>query len=149
MTRIDEIISNALAGIEETEVAILARELLKTREALALAQQAKGCAEGRAALADRRALGMKPHVFAAMVNSVRDLARQYGHMEQFRCRIADLLGTYIRVEHNSKRVPPHLYRIATTPASPTRDEEDYVRLVVKNILAASGTPNLRFTGRKH
>ena len=56
MSRIDEIISNALAGIEETEVAILARELLKTREDLALAQQAKGEAEGRAALADRRAV---------------------------------------------------------------------------------------------
>lgn len=56
MSRIDEIVSNALAGIEETEVAILARELLKTREALALAQQAKGEAEGRAALAERRAV---------------------------------------------------------------------------------------------
>ena len=55
MKRIEEIISNALAGIKETEVAILARELLKTREALALAQQAKGEAEGRAALAERRA----------------------------------------------------------------------------------------------
>ena len=48
---------------------------------------------------------MKPHVFAAMVNEVRALARQYGQMEQFRCRVADLLGTYIRVEHNSKGVP--------------------------------------------
>lgn len=56
MIRIEEIISSALAGIEETEVAILARELLKTREALALAQQAKGEAEGRAALAERRAV---------------------------------------------------------------------------------------------
>ena len=56
MKRIEEIISNALAGIPETEVAILARELLKTRESLALAQQAKGEAEGRAALTERRAV---------------------------------------------------------------------------------------------
>lgn len=42
---------------------------------------------------------MKPHVFAKMVNEVRDLAKQYGHTEQFRCRVADLLKEYITVEH--------------------------------------------------
>lgn len=105
MTRLDEIIERAKDGLPESEVAILAREVLKTREQFALALRAMGDAEGRAALADRRALGMKPHVFAAMVNSVRDLALQYGQMEQFRCRVADLLGTYIHVEHGSKGVP--------------------------------------------
>lgn len=48
---------------------------------------------------------MKPHRFAQMVNEVRELAFQYGHMEQFRCRVADLLGKYIHVEHDSKGVP--------------------------------------------
>ena len=48
---------------------------------------------------------MKPHIFAQMVNEVRDLARQYGQVEQFRCRVADLLGKYIPVEHNSKGMP--------------------------------------------
>ena len=48
---------------------------------------------------------MKPHIFAQMVNEVRDLALQYGHMEQFRCRVADLLRKYIHVEHNSKGEP--------------------------------------------
>ena len=48
---------------------------------------------------------MKPHTFAQMVNEVRDLARQYGQVEQFRCRVADLLGKYIHVEHNSKGMP--------------------------------------------
>ena len=48
---------------------------------------------------------MKPNQFAQMVNEVRDLALQYGHMEQFRCRVADLLRKYINVEHNSKGVP--------------------------------------------
>ena len=33
MTRIDEIIANALAGIPETDVAILAREVVRLREA--------------------------------------------------------------------------------------------------------------------
>ena len=47
---------------------------------------------------------MKPHTFAQMVNEVRDLARQYGQVEQFRDRVADLLGKYIPVEHNSKGV---------------------------------------------
>jgi len=48
---------------------------------------------------------MKPHTFAQMVNEVRDLARQYGQVEQFRCRAADLLGKYINVEHGSKGMP--------------------------------------------
>ena len=48
---------------------------------------------------------MKPHIFAQMVNEVRDLARQYGQVEQFRCRVADLLGKYIHVEHNLKGAP--------------------------------------------
>ena len=48
---------------------------------------------------------MKPHIFAQMVNDVRDLARQYGHTERFRCRVADLLRKYIHVEHNSKGEP--------------------------------------------
>lgn len=74
MIRIEEIISNALAGIEETEVAILARELLKTREALALAQQAKGEAEGRAALADRRAVSGRSR-WVADVSAELDRAR--------------------------------------------------------------------------
>lgn len=42
---------------------------------------------------------MKPHIFSQMVNEVRDLAHQYGQMEQFRCRVADLLGKYIPVSH--------------------------------------------------
>lgn len=74
MTRIDEIVSNALAGIEEAEVAILARELLKTREALALALQARGVAEGRAALADRRAVSGRPR-WVADVSAELDRAR--------------------------------------------------------------------------
>ena len=48
---------------------------------------------------------MKPHIFAQMVNEVRDLARQYGQTEQFRDRVADLLRKYIHVEHNSKVKP--------------------------------------------
>lgn len=48
---------------------------------------------------------MKPHRFAQMVNEVRELAFQYGHMEQFRCRVGELLGRYIHVEHNSKGAP--------------------------------------------
>ena len=36
MTRIDEIIANALAGIPETDVAILAREVVRLREAPAV-----------------------------------------------------------------------------------------------------------------
>lgn len=55
MTHVDEIIERAKDGLPESEVAILARELLKTREQLALAQRAKGDAEGLAALSDRRA----------------------------------------------------------------------------------------------
>ena len=36
MTRLDEIIANALAGIPETDVAILAREVVRLREAQAV-----------------------------------------------------------------------------------------------------------------
>ena len=48
---------------------------------------------------------MKPHTFAQMVNAVRDLVFDFGTSEQFRDRVADLLGKYIPVEHNSKGVP--------------------------------------------
>ena len=47
---------------------------------------------------------MKPHIFSKMVNEVRDIAKQYGHTEQFRCRVADLLKGYIPVEHG-KGIP--------------------------------------------
>ena len=47
----------------------------------------------------------KPHTFAQMVNEVRDLAFDFGTSEQFRDRVADLLGKYIPVEHNSKGMP--------------------------------------------
>ena len=63
---------------------------------------------------------MKPHIFAQMVNEVRDLARQYGQVEQFRCRVADLLGKYINVEHNSKGVPEQ----TEAPAVVVPDLED-------------------------
>ena len=43
---------------------------------------------------------MKPHTFAQMVNEVRDLARQYGQMEQFRDRVSDLLGRYISANND-------------------------------------------------
>ena len=48
---------------------------------------------------------MAPHVFAQMVNMVRDLAFDFGTSEQFRDRAADLLGKYIHVEHGSKGEP--------------------------------------------
>ena len=38
---------------------------------------------------------MKPHIFAQMVNEVRDLAFDFGTSEQFRDRVSDLLGRYI------------------------------------------------------
>lgn len=63
---------------------------------------------------------MAPHVFAQMVNEVRDLARQYGQVEQFRCRVADLLDKYINVEHNSKGVPEQ----TEAPAVVVSDLED-------------------------
>ena len=48
---------------------------------------------------------MKPHIFAQMVNEVRDLAFDFGTSEQFRDRVSDLLGKYIPVEHNLKGMP--------------------------------------------
>ena len=48
---------------------------------------------------------VKPHTFAQMVNEVRDLAFDFGASEQFRDRVADLLGKYIHVEHGSKGEP--------------------------------------------
>ena len=48
---------------------------------------------------------VKPHTFAQMVNEVRDLAFDFGGSEQFRDRVADLLGKYIHVEHGSKGEP--------------------------------------------
>ena len=65
---------------------------------------------------------MKPHIFAQMVNEVRDLARQYGQVEQFRCRVADLLGKYIHVEHNSKGMPEQAEAQAVVVPEPTSDE---------------------------
>lgn len=38
---------------------------------------------------------MAPHVFAQMVNRVRDLAFDFGTTEQFRNRVSELLGEYI------------------------------------------------------
>ena len=38
---------------------------------------------------------IKPHIFAQMVNEVRDLAFDFGTSEQFRDRVSDLLGRYI------------------------------------------------------
>lgn len=57
-----------------------------------------------------------------MVNEVRDLARQYGQVEQFRCRVADLLGKYIHVEHNSKGMPEQAEAQAVVVPEPTCDE---------------------------
>ena len=65
---------------------------------------------------------MKPHIFAQMVNEVRDLARQYGQVEQFRCRVADLLGKYIPVEHNLKGMPEQTEAQAVMVPEPTHDE---------------------------
>ena len=48
---------------------------------------------------------MKPHIFAQMVNEVRDSARQYGQTEQFRDRVAEILGKYVHVEHDAKEEP--------------------------------------------
>ena len=48
---------------------------------------------------------IKPHIFAQMVNEVRDLAFDFGTSEQFRDRVSDLLGKYIHVEHGSKGAP--------------------------------------------
>ena len=41
----------------------------------------------------------KPHTFAQMVNEVRDLAFDFGTSEQFRDRVADLLGRYINANN--------------------------------------------------
>ena len=65
---------------------------------------------------------MKPNIFAQMVNEVRDLARQYGQAEQFRCRVADLLGKYIHVEHGSKGEPEQTEAQAVVVPEPTHDE---------------------------
>lgn len=45
---------------------------------------------------------MKPHIFAQMVNEVRDLAKEYGHTEQFRCRVAEILEKFVQVDHGPK-----------------------------------------------
>lgn len=50
---------------------------------------------------------MKPHVFAQMVNEVRDLSQAYGSTEQFRDRVSEVLGKYIPVDHG-KAVPDTL-----------------------------------------
>lgn len=42
---------------------------------------------------------IKPHIFAQMVNEVRDLAFDFGTSEQFRDRVSDLLGRYIHANH--------------------------------------------------
>jgi hypothetical protein len=70
---------------------------------------------------------VKPHTFAQMVNEVRDLAFDFGTLEQFRDRVADLLGKYIPVEHNSKGVPESAVRpvqcwqpIETSPRDGTK-----------------------------
>lgn len=42
---------------------------------------------------------IKPHIFAQMVNEVRDLAFDFGASEQFRDRVSDLLGRYIHANH--------------------------------------------------
>lgn len=52
----------------------------------------------------RRGRGsMKPHTFAEMVNKVRDLAFDFGTTEQFRDRVAALLGEYVPVDDESGR----------------------------------------------
>lgn len=45
---------------------------------------------------------MKPHIFAQMVNEIRDLAKEYGHTGQFRDRASEVLGKYVSVEHAQK-----------------------------------------------
>ena len=61
----------------------------------------------------------KPHTFAQMVNEVRDLAFDFGTSEQFRCRVADLLGKYINVEHGSKGEPEQTEAPALVVPEPT------------------------------
>lgn len=41
---------------------------------------------------------MKPHIFAQMVNEVRDLALNFGASQQFRDRASDLMSKYIPIE---------------------------------------------------
>ena len=71
---------------------------------------------------------MKPHTFAQMVNEVRDLARQYGQVEQFRCRVADLLGKYIPVEHNSKGMPEQTEAQAVVVPEPDANSAGLVKV---------------------
>ena len=70
---------------------------------------------------------MKPHIFAQMVNEVRDLARQYGQVEQFRCRVADLLGKYIPVEHNLKGMPEQTEAQAVMVPELTTEDLEWCR----------------------
>lgn len=69
---------------------------------------------------------MAPHVFAQMVNEVRDLAFDFGTSEQFRCRMSDLLGKYINVEHNSKGVPEQTEAPAVVVPEPSIDDDEAI-----------------------
>lgn len=48
---------------------------------------------------------MAPHTFAQMVNRVRDLAFDFGTTEQFRDRVAELLGEYVDDRVPEQRIP--------------------------------------------
>lgn len=45
--------------------------------------------------AQKSKVPLTPHVFAQMVNRVRDLAFDFGTTEQFRDRVSELLGEYV------------------------------------------------------
>ena len=95
---------------------------------------------------------MKPHTFAQMVNEVRDLAFDFGTSEQFRDRVADLLGKYIHVEHNSKGVPEQAEAPAVVvperAAWLTIDEMEKVILNVTLHLPVKGTGMPRYIASK-
>ena len=95
---------------------------------------------------------MKPHTFAQMVNEVRDLAFDFGTSEQFRDRVADLLGRYIHVEHNSKGVPEQAEAPAVVvperAAWLTIDEMEKVILNVTLHLPVKGTGMPRYIASK-
>ena len=49
---------------------------------------------------------MAPHTFAQMANRVRDLAFDFGTCEQFRDRVAELLGEYVDPDAEAPAVVP-------------------------------------------